>query len=249
MPKDRVFIVHLRRPRDRKDGRHDPFGEFGSFGITGCHSSNLMNPEKAEERLEGARLAFAQGGRQGTRLLYLTPPVHVELHSGYSEAKWITEVKWKPAEMPFRYAAAPILASNAGSSDFPQLEKTLLGNRETPEGQFASRFRSSARELNDPVIVKELIRKFQILRSRAAADSIAGMYDDALPNKLPSPDGKRLQTYRWFLKNPGGSAEELTLAAGYVTNRRRNRKLCKEFIHTETDVPDFKEERPTRRKC
>jgi hypothetical protein len=247
MPQDRVFVVHLRRPRTKIDGRHDPFWEFGSFGITGCHGSNLMNPQKAE-RLEGARLAFAQGGRHGTRLLYLTPPVHVELHGGPSEAKLITEVRWSPAEMPFRYAAAPILASNAGSNDFPRLEKTLLGERDTPEGQFASQFRSRAREL-ESVLAKELIRKFHILCSKAPAASIATKYEDALPNGLPCPDGKRLQTYRWFLKRPGASPEEQALATGYFASRRRNRKLCEEYIHADVVVRDFDEATPTRRKC
>src|ERR1035438_6995686 len=64
-----VFIVHLRRPKSKCDPRSDPFWEFGSFGMTGCHASNLMNPRNAQN-LECARLAFVQGGPKGMRLVY-----------------------------------------------------------------------------------------------------------------------------------------------------------------------------------
>ena len=77
MPRDRVIIVHLRRPNvDLSEKRSDPFWEYGSFGITKCHNKNLMNPKNAD-KLKGIRFAFAQGGRQGTRLGYLTPPVKI----------------------------------------------------------------------------------------------------------------------------------------------------------------------------
>ena len=45
MPGKKVILVHLRRPRSRSDKRDDPFWEFGSFGITGCHARNLLHPE------------------------------------------------------------------------------------------------------------------------------------------------------------------------------------------------------------
>src|ERR1035438_3428416 len=129
-----VFIVHLRRPKSKCDPRSDPFWEFGSFGMTGCHASNLMNPRNAQN-LECARLAFVQGGPKGMRLVYLTPRIKVVLHTNRIEATWT------PAKMPFCYGEAPTLAHNAGLGDFPELEKTLKhGNRSTIEAQFSSLF-------------------------------------------------------------------------------------------------------------
>ncbi len=70
-----VYFVHLRRPRNLNDQRADPFYEYGSFGCTGCHSKNLLHPRHAE-KLNGARLAFVQGGNLGSRLVFLTPPIN-----------------------------------------------------------------------------------------------------------------------------------------------------------------------------
>jgi len=63
---DRVVMVHLRQPKrqDPRERRSDPFYDFGRFGCTGCHRTNLMNPAKIGE-LDGVRLAMAQGGRGG----------------------------------------------------------------------------------------------------------------------------------------------------------------------------------------
>ena len=73
-----IVIVMLRRPNKNDQGemRSDPFWEFGSFGCTGCHRRNLLSPKRAKE-LEGLRLAFAQGGPEGMKLVHLTPPVSV----------------------------------------------------------------------------------------------------------------------------------------------------------------------------
>src|SRR5450432_3018006 len=113
MPKPRVVVVHLRRPRlsNPKEMRTDPFWEFGSFGLTGCHSTNLMNPKKSSE-LNGVRFAFAQGGKLGMRLVYLSPPIKIALHGSLCEAIW------QPREMPFKYSSAPVLIDNGGGSDF-----------------------------------------------------------------------------------------------------------------------------------
>ena len=61
-----VIIVMLRRPR-KNDPRKDPFFEYGSFGLTGCHRTNLL----ANKAAAGCRLAFAQGGPSGFRLVML----------------------------------------------------------------------------------------------------------------------------------------------------------------------------------
>ena len=57
----RVIIVLLRRPRrwESDERRDDPFLEFGSFGCTGSHRTNLMNPKRSHE-LVGTHFAFVQ---------------------------------------------------------------------------------------------------------------------------------------------------------------------------------------------
>ena len=139
----RVVMVHLRQPkrRDPMESRTDPFWEFGSFGCTRCHIKNLMNPQRIDE-LEGVRLAFAQGGPDGHRLVHLTPPVHVVRH------KDRCELRWAPAEMPFRYGDAPVLAGAHEASDFPLLLAMLTHvNRTTLPAKFSSRFRSRRQPL------------------------------------------------------------------------------------------------------
>ena len=120
MVKARVVVVHLRRPHlsNPEEMRSDPFWEFGSFGLTGCHSKNLMNPKKSSE-LNGVRFAFAQGGELGMRLVYLSPPVKIARHGGLCEATW------QPHEMPFKYSAAPVLIDHAGQTGFPLLKRFL----------------------------------------------------------------------------------------------------------------------------
>ncbi|MEK7855333.1 MAG: hypothetical protein AAB288_04530, partial [Acidobacteriota bacterium] len=93
-----------------------------------------MNPKKADE-LEGARFAFAQGGQGGFKLVHLTPPVSIVLHKDRCEARW------KPAEMPFTYAAAPLLLNNEGNTDIPALREFLKNvDRSTWNGRFSSVF-------------------------------------------------------------------------------------------------------------
>ena len=80
-----VIIVVLRQPYNYpNEKRSDPFWEFGSFGSTKCHYTNLMNPKKAHE-LEKKRFAFAQGGHEGFKLVYLTPPLSIIKHNGFIE--------------------------------------------------------------------------------------------------------------------------------------------------------------------
>src|SRR6516162_4697512 len=135
MAEVKVFLIHLRRPGP-KDFRTDPMYEFGSFGCTKCHSTNLFHPRHAED-LEGARLAFVQGGHLGSRLVFLTPPVKVR--------KWTDccEAKWQPAEMPFKYTGAPILACNDEASDFPLIAQfAQRADCPTAVSGLSSRFRS-----------------------------------------------------------------------------------------------------------
>jgi len=195
-----VIIVHLRRPRttNPKESRSDPFWEFGSFGITGCHNRNLMNPRNAH-KLEGVRLAFAQGGNQGTRLVYLTAPVKIDRHRSCIEARW------SPAQMPFRYDSAPILVSNKAKSHFPKLAAGLKAvMRSTLEGKFASKYRSAATYLGDGV-ANELVKIHAEKRRGAPASEIARSYVDALPCIPPLPDGDREQAYTKALDKQRGS--------------------------------------------
>lgn len=200
MQKNRVIIVHLRRPKSKaqcpEEMRSDPFWEFGSFGITTCHRNNLMHSDNAEE-LEGARLAFAQGGKKGTRLVYLTPPVKIARHKDRIEAKW------RPPEKPFRYSDAPILVSNIRNGDFPQLESSMRAGRPV-EGYFGSRFRSRAKPL-EPDLAEELIRVYNNKRRNAPKSALAKRYCDALPWLPPKVDEERKRTYSQMLSEAGGS--------------------------------------------
>lgn len=127
-----VIIVHLRRPRSQ-DKRTDPLYEFGSFGLTGCHRTNLLSDTSAA----GARLAFAQGGDLGFRLVMLTPPIDVR------QLAHVREAFWSPASMPLRYDSAPVIIDNDGSSDVDGMRELLDGvNRNTWREKFSSAFRT-----------------------------------------------------------------------------------------------------------
>lgn len=200
MQRDRVIMVLLRRPKRQtecpNEMRSDPFWEFGSFGLTTCHSKNLMHLDSADS-LDGSRLAFAQGGKSGTRLVFLTPPIKAVPHRNCVEAKWV------PAEMPFRYSNAPILVSNKQASDFPEFAATTRPNGRTSiEGQFASNFRSRKRFIeNDSA--NELINIYTYSRKIAPDSVIAKSYLDAMPWHPPKKDHNRRKTYDQLLKKAG----------------------------------------------
>jgi hypothetical protein len=194
-----VFFVHLRRPR-ASDPRTDPMYEFGSFGCTGCHSTNLFHPRHAE-RLQSARLAFVQGGALGFRLVLLTPPITVYCWADRCEARWA------PAEMPFKYSEAPILACNDSQGDFPLVERFARAtNRSTVEGGLSSRLRSRARPL--PVeLANEVIRVYESLRAVAPPSAIAATYDEALPYTTQI-DRNRKETYRRLLRELAAEVDD-----------------------------------------
>ena len=190
MPRERVIVVHLRRPKDAPhEMRSDPFWEFGSFGITKCHDKNLMNPKNAR-KLSGARLAFAQGGSEGTRLVYVTPPVKIRKHPDGR-----LEVRWPSGEMPFRYRCAPILVANNAPSDFPKLAASIRKvRRTTPESKLASKYRSGSTCIPEE-LADELIRIYRRRRREADPSAIACHYEQALPWPPPTIDRDRQQTY------------------------------------------------------
>lgn len=198
MDEPRVVIVHLRRPTSHAgEKRSDPFWEFGSFGCTKCHSKNLLHANNVS-KLEGARLAFAQGGKLGFRLVLLSTPVIVK--------RWRDrcEVRWSPVEMPFRYEVAPVLAANQHSSDFPRLtELVRTTDRATLEAKFSSRFRSRKAPLNDD-LSKEVINVYERLRGAAQADAISSRYEQALPHLPPLVDLNREATYQDLIRKASG---------------------------------------------
>lgn len=196
----RVIVVHLRRPKrsDPGESRADPFYEFGSFGCTKCHSRNLMHPRRAHE-LEGARLAFAQGGPLGFRLVHLTPPARVVKHRDRCE------LTWTPADPPFRYDSAPVLVNAEGESDFPTLLATL---RRVSRARWPARFSSAFRSRRTPLHASmgdEIVRVFDRTRAKASPETLARSYVDALPYPPNKPDAKRKATLAALRANAAGS--------------------------------------------
>ncbi|MDZ4689074.1 MAG: hypothetical protein SH850_28705 [Planctomycetaceae bacterium] len=220
----RVVVVHLRQPnrRDPNERRSDPFWEFGSFGCTRCHIKNLMNPKRIDE-LAGVRLAFAQGGPEGHRLVHLTPPVKVVRHKDRCELCWAT------IEKPFKYEFAPILAGRDGTNAFPLLRKMLSRvDRTTLPAKFSSCFRSRRRPLRKELSL-EIIRVFDTAMSNATSTMIATRYEDALPVAPNKIDKARRKTYQSLLAEAAGkpsSKHECTSdavgpKAGFVTAKSR----------------------------
>jgi len=187
----RVIIVMLRRPKrvDPREARSDPYWEFGSFGSTRCHTRNLMNPRRAEE-LNGARLAFAQGGPEGIRLVHVTSPIrtHVRHKGTYAEARW------DPPQMPLRYERAPLLIGATGQTDCPLLIDEIRTVRRTGwVGKFASAFRSRRRPLAG-VIGAQLLKVYEATRRPS---SVANSYIDALPYPPPHIENPRERKRRY----------------------------------------------------
>lgn len=203
----RVIVVHLRQPRrnDPGESRSDPFYEFGSFGCTKCHSRNLMHPRRAHE-LDGARFAFAQGGRLGFRLVHLSPPARVVEHRDRCE------LVWTPADPPFRYDAAPLLVNAAGESDFPALVRMIQEVfRKTWPGRFSSAFRTR-REPLPGTVADEVVRVFDRKRAKARPDVLAASYVDALPYLPNKPDGNRKATLARLRVAANGSGSKHSCA-------------------------------------
>lgn len=190
MPGDAVIIVYLRQPvqSDRRERRSDPFWEFGSFGCTGCHKTNLMNPKRLDE-LTGVRFAFAQGGRGEVRLVHLTPPVSPRRHNKCNE------VVWSPKKMPMRFEDAPLLIANDGSTDFPYLKRRIAAtNRSTWVGKLSSMFRSCRTPLPSHV-GNQLIRGYEQARRAAGRNAVCRGYEEAMQVPPPFVDPSRRRTY------------------------------------------------------
>jgi len=179
---ERLFPVLLRRPRGRDDARTDPFWEFGSFGLTGCHRQNLLHPENSRIR-DGDRLAFIQGGPIGSRLIFVTPPVRVR---NYLSGKAVVakEICWRRNNRPLRYSEiAPLLADSEVDAPkaLPELRRFLANvSRTTAAGKLASRFRARCEPL-DIGLAAELIKAFERAYLAARKEDFIRVYTDAMP--------------------------------------------------------------------
>jgi hypothetical protein len=156
-----IYTVYLRQPAGLHDRRCDPFWEFGSFGSTGCHSSNLLHPRRSP-LTAGDRLVFLQGAPGEVRAIAMTPPIRIGGHSARLEAQW------DPAYRPLPYAQAALFINNAGQTDFPSLLAMLKGvRRDTPCSAVGSKFRSRCSPL-DSALAAELIAWFNRSHGQAA---------------------------------------------------------------------------------
>lgn len=205
-----VIIVLLRRPSTAAtERRDDPFWEFGSFGCTGCHNRNLMNPKRAHE-LNGARLAFVQGGPLGFRLVHVTPEI------------WIVptwrgvEARWRPAQMPLCYSSAPLVIDNDGDTDIPILAVQSDGiDRSTAIARFASAFRSRRMPVAGE-IGAAIIARYR--KARMTTGRIAKSYTDAMPRPPAILEPNRRQRYQ-SLRTPRRSSGVDRKSCGHARNR------------------------------
>ena len=159
--------------------------------------------------MQGARLAFVQGGPLGFKLVKLTPPVPVVRHADRIEVQWV------PATMPFRYEAAPLIIDNEGKTDFPLFRQMIRKvDRTTWVARFSSKCRSSRTPL-PPDIARQVIATYERHEKEADATKIAKTYDQALPVEPPVVDRSRKRTYANLLSSLG--------ASGYRRNSTRNK--------------------------
>jgi hypothetical protein len=215
--KPQVFIVFLRQLR-KGDARNDPFWEFGSFGCTGCHTHNLLNPSTCRIR-KGDRLAFVQGGALGCRLLLVTPPVRRVLH--HDPGGGCLEIRWRPSAKPFRYGEqAPLIAGNVphGSAEFPKLIQAIaVAARTTWAAKLASRFRARATALEED-LAEEVLTRFERARRRASQGAFIRRYADALPTyDQAAVSGNRRQLYRALLRKLSDTGEQTVSKCGKPT--------------------------------
>jgi len=196
----KVIVVLLRKPRrnDPNETRADPFWEYGSFGCTGCHGRNLLNPKKLEA-LDGSRLAFVQGGDSELRLLLVTTPIKAArfvVRDKMGNPKTRGEAKWDPPVMPFRYDRAPLAINNDGLTDVPCLLPVFAAaDRSTMVGRFASSFRSRREPLPEQ-IGNSLLRRWRQLVEQADTGAFAERYEEALPYLPNTVIRDRLRSYR-----------------------------------------------------
>lgn len=130
---------------------------------------------KRAYELNGARLAFVQGGPLGFRLVHVTPEIWID-----SISRGV-EVRWLPCGMPLRYSSAPLVIDNDGGTDIPGLAAQSDGvDRSTGVARFASAFRSR----RTPVAGEIGAGMIACYRAARTSGRTAKSYTDAMP---PSP--------------------------------------------------------------
>lgn len=218
--KSKLFMVVLRQPRksDKNEMRSDPFWEFGSFGMTGCHSHNLMNIRNIDH-VRGVRLAFAQGGPDDIRLVYITPPVVAKARGGFFEATWT------PSSMPLRFENAPVIINRNGDSDFDRLCDEILSHKTQSNLQkFTSAYRARTSEVENE-IADEIIRVFNKFFKHQS--NIAKSYEEALPYLPRVVDKKRKSTLLSLRKDSMGTGSAKSDEKPIRTDSKKIRKSCR----------------------
>lgn len=198
---DKIIICTLREPH-KGDCRRDPFWECGSFGRTGCHNRNLMNPNKGHE-LPNTRIAFAQAGPSGRKLVFLTPPIQRAERQGVGN---LLEIVWEHGadNMPLRYDSAPTLVPRGDEGDwhFPAMKDVLArARRSTPYAKFSSKFRSRRAPLgwnkSETELAQQIVTVYGQYRKKG---NIAENWWQAAANEgrqehNPNPDCDRRKAY------------------------------------------------------
>ena len=186
------YFVFLRKPKNFRDQRDDPFWEFGSFGCTGCHHHNLLHPNRAKFGKRD-RLVFLQGGTLGVKIIGITPPVtQCTVKSRTGKFGKIVELRWEKSYRPIPYAAAPKFIDNEGATKFPIIWKDIKRKnikRDTHCSAVASVFRSRTeaapaswvRELRK-VFSKQTLPKIDTYADAIQSDS-GGWNQNAVQNR------------------------------------------------------------------
>lgn len=155
-----------------------------------------MNPKRADE-LEGARLAFVQGGDKGFRLVHVTPPISVR-----RVADNLCEACWSPPEMPLTYATAPVVVDNDGRSDITLLaEMTRRVMRPTAVSRFSSAFRSR----RDAVAGEVGAHVLSVYEQFRLVSEVAKTYVQAMPYAPPKIEQDRVARYQNLLAQKRGA--------------------------------------------
>lgn len=173
-----LYFVYLRQPGGMDDPRDDPFWEFGSFGLTGCHRRNLLNPNGTPLEV-GDRLAFLQGGLGSVRVVGLTPPIIV--HPDNERC----HVAWDPDYRPVGFDLAPVLVSNDGESAFGAIFEYV---QEVARPSWCSKLASKFRARTSP-IPDDLGQQVLCYFSRQ------GLPQENSYAKVVAPDGSQWSTH------------------------------------------------------
>jgi hypothetical protein len=178
-----------------------------ALAVRSATPRTFLHPRHAPE-LKGSRLAFVQGGPDGSRLVLLTSPITVKVWASNCESRWT------PCEMPFKYSEAPLIIDNLGNSDFPLIAKFACKTRcPTFESGLSSRLRSRSTPL-PPDLARHVVSVYERHRKRKGRSAIARIYHEALPY-VTKIDRNRRDTRRRLIRKLAAEIE----GADAVVNR------------------------------